>query len=133
MEMNEMMAQMLKCSVSDLEVIKDCKLDMRELMIESCKLKNEMPDFCDLLEEIFETGISMLWTAIDKVKMATTGYEHDLLESLNPEEDIDYSTNYMCAEISIVKNEPIYYQLLREEIEKIEDIIGFEFMYDLEV
>lgn len=49
------------------------------------------------------------------------------LRELDPHEDIFYEFNYLCTHAWIQNNAEIYSELLADELDEIEDLVGFAF------
>ncbi len=56
----ECLCNLLDCGIDDLEMIKNCKYDLRELVNRYIRHEGEMPDINWLIEDIFLEGLEAL-------------------------------------------------------------------------
>lgn len=124
---------MLDCGIDDLEIIKDCKYDLRELVNEYVLQVGAMPNINGIIEEIFFKGRDALDKAVweESKRLRLNGInenESPLKEigSLSAYNDIRYETNWFVSCIKFVSDEKLWRRYFQKEIEKVEDDMGFE-------
>ncbi len=130
------LCNLLDCGIDDLEMIKDCKYNLRELVNRYIRYEGEMPDINGLIEDIFLEGrealdkdcrkeSERLWR--DGVNVNKSPLKE--IESLSAWSDIQYETNGFCSCIKFVNNEELWRRYFQKEIEKVEDDMGFKIQH----
>lgn len=127
---------MLDCGIYDLEMIKDCKYDLRKLVNIYIMFEEEMPDINGLIEEIFFKGRDALDKAVweESKRLRLNGInenESPLKEfgSLSAYADIRYEANCFVPYIRFVGNEKLWRRYFQKEIEKVENDMGFKIQH----
>lgn len=130
------LCNLLDCGIDDLEMIKDCKYDLRKLVNRYITYEEEMPDINGIIEEIFSKGRVALDEAVweESKRLIANGVKDDetpLKEfgSLSAWSDIQYKTNVFCSYIKFVENEKLWRRYFQKEIEKVEDDMGFKIQH----
>lgn len=127
------LCNLLDCGIDDLEIIKDCKYDLRELVNEYVLQVGAMPNINGIIEEIFFKGRDALDKAVweESKRLRLNGInenESPLKEigSLSAYNDIRYETNWFVSCIKFVSDEKLWRRYFQKEIEKVEDDMGFK-------
>ena len=130
------LCNLLDCGIYDLEMIKDCKYDLRKLVNIYIMFEEEMPDINGLIEEIFSKGRDALdkavWEELKRLKLnGINGNESPLKEigPLSAYADICYEANCFVPYIRFVGNEKLWRRYFQKEIEKVENDMGFKIQH----
>lgn len=136
MNEKDCLCNLLDCGIYDLEMIKDCKYDLRELVNRYITYEEAMPDINGLIEEIFTKGRDALEKAVweESKRLRLNGInenESPLKEfgSLSAYADIRYEANCFVPYIRFVGNEKIWRRYFQKEIEKVENDMGFKIQH----
>lgn len=143
--MEELLMVLLECDSLDLSVLDDVGYDLGEIA-EELIAEGLKPTLNMIIGEIFRKGQLELEDAVeDKIQEKKQeqddlpddeDYEEeydrlqeeiDELESLSPEEDMDWFCNCLDTSCRFSNNEEIYRKYLADEIKDIEDNMGFAF------
>ncbi len=119
---------LLNCKVEDISYIRNCKYSIRELA-EWAFYQNAYPaDLKDICDEIFKRGLVDLHN-IQQKKYAELKTKHDpcsrRVGKLWSFKDISYETDCKRPHIYFVKNEDDWRAFFNNEIERVEDEMGF--------
>lgn len=127
---------MLDCGIDDLEIIKDCKYDLRELVNRYITYEEKMPNINGLIEEIFFKGRDALdnvvWKELKRLRLNGINENESTLkevESLCAYGDIRYEANCFVPYIRFVGNEKLWRRYFQKEIEKVENDMGFKIQH----
>jgi hypothetical protein len=130
------LCNLLDCGIDDLEMIKDCKYNLRELVNRYITYEEAMPDINGLIEEIFTKGRDALEKAVweESKRLRLNGInenESPLKEfgSLSAYADIRYEANCFVPYIRFVGNEKLWRRYFQKEIEKVENDMGFKIQH----
>lgn len=130
------LCNLLDCGIDDLEMIKDCKYDLRELVNKCITYEDEMPDINGIIEEIFSRGRDALDKAVweESRRLELNGInenESPLKEigSLIAYADIRYEANCFVPYIRFVGNEKLWRRYFQKKIEKVENDMGFKIQH----
>ena len=132
------LTKILGCGSSDLEILEDINYDLDEIIDE---LQTEgCLSFTELIRAVFYKGIDELkdkvqeylqdlWNELKEGDDAEIQKSIDEIETLNPEEDVEFFINYLDTHIYFnnYEKEEIYHRYFEKEISCIEDKIGFSF------
>lgn len=136
MNEKDCLCNLLDCGIYDLEMIKDCKYDLRELVNRYITYEEAMPDINGLIEEIFTKGRDALEKAVweESKRLRLNGInenESPLKEfgSLSAYADIRYEANCFVPYIRFVGNEKLWRRYFQKEIEKVENDMGFKIQH----
>lgn len=127
---------MLDCGIYDLEMIKDCKYDLRKLVNIYIMFEEEMPDINGLIEEIFSKGRDALdkavWEELKRLRLNGINENESPLKEIGPLSayaDIRYEANCFVPYIRFVGNEKLWRRYFQKEIEKVENDMGFKIQH----
>lgn len=127
---------MLDCGIDDLEIIKDCKYDLRELVNRYITYEEKMPNINGLIEEIFFKGRDALdnvvWKELKRLRLNGINENESTLkevESLCAYGDIRYEANCFVPYIRFAGNEKLWRRYFQKEIEKVENDMGFKIQH----
>lgn len=130
------LCNLLDCGIDDLEIIKDCKYDLRELVNRYITYEEAMPDINGLIEEIFFKGRDALdtvvWKELKRLKLNGINENESSLKeigSLCAYDDIRYEANCFVPYIRFVGNEKLWRRYFQKEIEKVENDMGVEIQH----
>ena len=136
MNEKDCLCNLLDCGIDDIEMIKDCKYDLRELVNRYITYEEAMPDINGLIEEIFTKGRDALEEAVweESKRLRLNGInenESPLKEfgSLSTYADILYEANCFVPYIRFVGNEKLWRRYFQKEIEKVENYMGFKIQH----
>ena len=143
--MEDILMVLLECGSLDLRILDDVGYDLGDI-VEELSADGIKPTLNAITDEIFRRGQCELVAAVedaiqerkdqqaetDDTKEGETEYDRlqdeiDELESLNPEEDMDWFCNCLDTSCWFSNNEEIYRKYIPEAISNIEDNMGFEF------
>lgn len=146
--MEELLCVLLGCCRGDLLVLKNVGYNLGEIA-EQLKMEGLQPSLNMVTDEIFWKGQSELAEAVEKKlqeklqelenlldemdyarcaeQFNQLQEEIEKLESLNPENDMDWFCNYLDTSCWFSNNEDIYQEYLAAEIKAIENNMGFNF------
>lgn len=143
--MEDILMVLLECGSLDLQILEGVGYDLGDI-VEELSADGIKPTLNAITDEIFRRGQCELVAAVedaiqerkdqqaetDDTKEGETEYdllqdEIDELESLNPEEDMDWFCNCLDTSCWFSNNEEIYRKYIPEAISNIEDNMGFEF------
>lgn len=143
--MEDILMVLLECGSLDLQILEGVGYDLGDI-VEELSADGIKPTLNAITDEIFRRGQCELVAAVedaiqerkdqqaetDDTKEGETEYDRlqdeiDELESLNPEEDMDWSCNCLDTSCWFSNNEEIYRKYIPEAISNIEDNMGFEF------
>lgn len=143
--MDEILMVMLECGSLDLQILDDIGYSLGDI-VEELIADGIKPTLNAITDEIFRRGQCELVAAVEdaieerKDQQADTDdteegeaeyyrlqEEIDELESLDPEEDMDWFCNCLDTSCWFSNNEEIYRKYIPEAISNIEDNMGFEF------
>ena len=131
---------LLDCGIADLEMLDDIKYDLTGMVNEL--VENNNLSFNNLLSSVFQQAQQDLRSSIDEhiaqseeeltwevpEDEAALLEEQKELRSLTPEDDMTWYTNYLDSHIYInTDKRELYDKYLDEEIEAVEEIMGFSF------
>ena len=130
------LCNLLDCGIDDLEIIKDCKYDLRELVNEYVLQVGAMPNIYGIIEEIFFKGRDALdksvWEESKRLRLNGINENESPLKeigSLSAYNDIRYETNWFVSCIKFVSDEKLWRRYFQKEIEKVEDDMGFKIQH----
>lgn len=141
---DSLLMSLLECGSLDLGILDEVGYDLGEIADDLIS-EGLKPTFNAITYEIFRKGQSELTEKLtDFIKDVrrcmekaededdVEGYERleeklEELESLNPEEDVDWFCNCLDTSIWFVENEEIYRKYLAEQISEVEENMGFCF------
>lgn len=141
---DSLLMSLLECGSCDLSILDDVGYDLGEIADDLIR-EGVKPTLNAITGEIFRKGQSELTEKVRDVIEDTRRdmeeaedegdadeYEKlkeklEALESLNPEEDIDWFCNCLDTSIWFAENEDIYREHLADEISDVEDNMGFSF------
>ena len=130
------LCNLLDCGIDDLEMIKDCKYDLRELVNRYITYEEAMPDINGLIEEIFTKGRDALEKAVweESKRLRLNGInenESPLKEfgSLSAYADIRWEANCFVPYIRFVRGEKLWRRYFQKEIGKVENDMGFKIQH----
>lgn len=143
--MEEILMVLLECGSCDLSILEDVGYDLGEI-VEELQAEGIKPTLNIITGEIFRKGQRELTEAVeeaieerkeqlndtDNTEEGEAEYDRlqeeiDELESLDPEEDMDWFCNCIDTSCWFSNNEEIYRKYIPEAIRDIEDNMGFEF------
>lgn len=143
--MEDISMVLLECGSLDLQILEGVGYDLGDI-VEELSADGIKPTLNAITDEIFRRGQCELVAAVedaiqerkdqqaetDDTKEGETEYDRlqdeiDELESLNPEEDMDWFCNCLDTSCWFSNNEEIYRKYIPEAISNIEDNMGFEF------
>lgn len=143
--MEEILMALLECGSMDLPILNDVGYDLKDI-IDELIADDIKPTLNVITDKIFQRGQCELAAAVEdaiderKDQQADTDdtgegkaeydrlkKEIDELESLNPEEDMDWFCNCLDTSCWFSNNEEIYRRYIPEAISNIENSMGFEF------
>lgn len=143
--MEEILMVLLECGSLDLRILEGVGYDLGDI-VEELSADGIKPTLNAITDEIFRRGQCELVASVEdaieerKDQQAETDdseegeaeYERlqeeiDELESLNPEEDMEWFCNCLDTSCWFSSNEEIYRKYIPEAIRNIEDNMGFEF------
>lgn len=143
--MEDILMVLLECGSLDLQILEGVGYDLGDI-VEELSADGIKPTLNTITDEIFRRGQCELVAAVedaiqerkdqqaetDDTKEGETEYDRlqdeiDELESLNPEEDMDWFCNCLDTSCWFSNNEEIYRKYIPEAISNIEDNMGFEF------
>lgn len=143
--MEDILMVLLECGSLDLQILEGVGYDLGDI-VEELSADGIKPTLNVITDEIFRRGQCELVAAVedaiqerkdqqaetDDTKEGETEYDRlqdeiDELESLNPEEDMDWFCNCLDTSCWFSNNEEIYRKYIPEAISNIEDNMGFEF------
>lgn len=139
--MEDLLVVLLECGTLDLGILDDVDYDICEI-VEEIQQQGLKPTLNMITSEIFRKGQEELTDAIKEAIEAREDEQYEIeddderyeklqeeideLESLNPEEDMQWFCN--CLDTSCwLNNEEAYQKYLAGEIKDIEDNMGFCF------
>ena len=132
----------MECGSLDLGILDDVGYDLGDIVVE---LQDEgiKPTLNAITDMIFIKGqreiaekleelIERMEEELEDTEEDTEEYENlenalSELEDLNPEEDINWFCNCLDTSVWFSENEEIYRKYLADEIEEVEDNMGFSF------
>lgn len=130
------LCNLLDCGIYDLEMIKDCKYDLRKLVNRYIMLEEEMPNINGLIEEIFFKGRNALdkavWKELERLRLNGINENESPLkeiELLSAYADIRWEANYFVPYIRFVRGEKLWRRYFQKEIEKVENGMGFKIQH----
>ena len=130
------LCNLLDCGIYDLEMIKDCKYDLRKLVNRYITYEEAMPDIDGLIEEIFFKGRDALdnvvWKELKGLRLNGINENESPLKeigSLCGYADIRYEANCFVPYIRFVGNEKLWRRYFQKEIEKVENDMGFKIQH----
>ena len=130
------LCNLLDCGIYDLEMIKDCKYDLRELVNKCITYEDKMPDINGIIEEIFSRGMDALdkavWEELMRLKLNGINENESPLKeigSLIAYADIRYEANCFVPYIRFVGNEKLWRRYFQKKIEKVENDMGFKIQH----
>lgn len=115
MDLRSILASVLKCSVTEVELIENCQYDFN-MIIESIRSSSLPVTLESVCTEIYYTGVAFISDAVEKTHSAMLEEinsqedcavkgektkELEKISSLNPEEDIKLYYNSVATRISI--------------------------------
>jgi|GEM_PF-1097953 len=138
----KLLCDLLDCGWLDLGILDDTKYDLKEI-VEDLQHNGIKPSLNIITGEIFRKGQKALEEKLEE-KICELKSERDdckkdseeynalqkqikELKRCNTENDIDWSCNFRNSSIWFYENEEIYRKYLADEIEEVEDDMGFEF------
>ena len=143
--MEDILMVLLECGSLDLQILEGVGYDLGDI-VEELSADGIKPTLNAITDEIFRRGQCELVAAVedaiqerkdqqaetDDTKEGETEYDRlqvviDELDSLNPEEDMDWFCNCLDTSCWFSNNEEIYRKYIPEAISNIEDNMGFEF------
>ncbi len=143
--MEDILMVLLECGSLGLQILEGVGYDLGDI-VEELSADGIKPTLNAIADEIFRRGQCELVAAVedaiqerkdqqaetDDTKEGETEYDRlqdeiDELESLNPEEDMDWFCNCLDTSCWFSNNEEIYRKYIPEAISNIEDNMGFEF------
>lgn len=130
------LCNLLDCGIYDLEMIKDCKYDLRKLVNRYIMFEEEMPNINGLIEEIFFKGRNALdkavWKELERLRLNGINENESPLkeiELLSAYADIRWEANYFVPYIRFVRGEKLWRRYFQKEIEKVENGMGFKIQH----
>lgn len=137
MNEKDRLCNLLDCGIDDLEMIKDCKYNLRELVNRYIAYEEAMPDINGLIEEIFFKGRDALdkvvWKELRRFRLKNGINENEPplkeIESLCAYADIRYDANCFVPYIRFIGNEKLWRRYFQKEIEKVENDMGFKIQH----
>ena len=136
MNEKDCLCNLLDCGIDDLEMIKDCKYDLRELVNRYITYEEAMSDINGLIEEIFTKGRDALekavWKELKRFRLNGINENESPLKefgSLSAYADIRYEANCFVPYIRFVGNEKLWRRYFQKEIEKVENDMGFKIQH----
>lgn len=130
------LCNLLDCGIDDLEMIKDCKYDLRKLVNIYIMFEEEMPDINGLIEEIFSKGRDALekavWEELKRLRLNCINENESPLKEighLSAYADIRYEANCFVPYIRFVRDEKLWRCYFQKEIEKVENDMGFKIQH----
>lgn len=130
------LCNLFDCGINDLEIIKDCKYDLRKLVNIYIMVEEEMPDINGLIEEIFSKGRDALdkavWEELKRLKLNGINENESPLKEIGPLSaytDIRYEANCFVPYIRFVSNEKLWRRYFQKEIGKVENDMGFKIQH----
>lgn len=146
--MEELLMVLLECGSLDLQILDDVGYDIGEIA-EELQMEGLKPTLNAITDAIFTKGQQELVEAVDEAIQNRKQEQEDLdeevdgeefkqeydrlqeeideLESLNPEEDMEWFCNCLDTSCWFRDNEDIYMKYLADAIKDIEDNMGFGF------
>lgn len=142
--MEELLMVLLECGSLDLQILDDVGYDLGEIA-EELQMEGLKPTLNAITDAIFAKGQQELKEAVEEAIQERESEQDDLdeevdneeydrlqeeideLESLNPEEDIEWFCNCLDTSCWFRDNEDVYMKYLADEIKDIEENMGFEF------
>lgn len=138
-----LLRSLLGCGTLELAILEDVQYDLGEiaddLMAECGKITLNMitneifqRGVCDLKEKL-EDKIKYLQSKKDDFDEKSCEFEElqeqiDILESLDPDEDIKWYCNYLDTSIYFCQNLEVYREYLENEISDVEYDMGFSIL-----
>ena len=136
MNEKDCLCNLLDCGIDDLEMIKDCKYDLRELVNICITHEEAMPDINGLIEEIFFKGRDALdkvvWKELKRFRLNGINENESPLKEIGPlcaYADIRYEANCFVPYIRFVSNEKLWRRYFQKEIGKVENDMGFKIQH----
>lgn len=130
------LCNLLDCGIYDLEMIKDCKYDLRKLVNRYIMFEEEMPNINGLIEEIFFKGRNALdkavWKELERLRLNGINENESPLkeiELLSACADIRWEANCFVPYIRFVRGEKLWRRYFQKEIEKVENDMGFKIQH----
>lgn len=130
------LCNLLDCGIYDLEMIKDCKYDLRKLVNRYIMFEEEMPNINGLIEEIFFKGRNALdkavWKELERLRLNGINENESPLkeiELLSAYADIRWEANCFVPYIRFVRGEKLWRRYFQKEIEKVENDMGFKIQH----
>ena len=133
---------LLECGSLDLGILEDVQYDLGEI-VEELQEECIKPTLNNIAGEIFRRGQYELVEAVKDAIKVRMDQQNDIykgeeeynrlqeeinkLESLDPEEDMDWFCNCLDTSCWFSNNEEIYRKYISEAISNIEKNMGFEF------
>ena len=133
---------LLECGSLDLGILEDVQYDLGEI-VEELQEECIKPTLNNIAGEIFRRGQYELVEAVKDAIKVRMDQQNDIckgeeeynrlqeeinkLESLDPEEDMDWFCNCLDTPCWFSNNEEIYRKYISEAISNIEKNMGFEF------
>lgn len=138
--MEEILKVLLECGSLDLQMLDGVGYDLEEI-VNVLLGEGIKPTLNAIMGEIFRKGQSELIEAVDEAIRERKEQQNnaddaeykwlqgeiDELESLNPEEDMNWYCNCLATSCRFSNNEEIYRKYILEEISNIEYNMGFTF------
>lgn len=122
------LCNLLDCGIDDLEIIKDCKYNLRELVKRVHYETGKPVSVRDICNQIFRRGLIDLHN-IQYEKYIDLKKKHDprahCVGKLWSFKDIAYETHSKSPYIYFVKNEDDWRAYFNKDIERVEDEMGF--------
>lgn len=114
------LCNLLDCGIDDLEMIKDCKYNLRKLVNRYITYEEAMPD------------INVVWKELKSLRLNGINENESPLKeigSLCGYADIRYEANCFVPYIRFVGNEKLWRRYFQKEIEKVENDMGFKIQH----
>lgn len=143
--MEDILMVLLECGSLDLRILDDVGYDLGDI-VEELSADGIKPTLNAITDEIFRRGQCELVAAVEdaieerkdqqddtddtgegEAEYDRLQEEIDELESLSPEEDMEWFCNCLDTSCWFNNNEEIYRKYIPEAISNIEDNMGFEF------
>lgn len=143
--MEDILMVLLECGSLDLQILEGIGYDLGDI-VEELSADGIKPTLNAITDEIFRRGQCELVAAVEdaieerkdqqddtddtgegEAEYDRLQEEIDELESLDPEEDMDWFCNCLDTSCWFSNNEEIYRKYIPEAISNIEDNMGFEF------
>lgn len=124
----DMIYDLLNCEVDDIRYIRDCKYNIRELVKRVHYETGKLVSVRDICNQIFRRGLIDLHN-IQYEKYIDLKKKHDprahCVGKLWSFKDISYETDCKSPHIYFVKNEDDWRAFFNNDIERVEDEMGF--------